>query len=77
MDSGVLKSFNIRKGYGFILTGEGEEVFFHISDIRSVERECGQGTPFLKDGMKAQFIRQERKERSGATRLYATSIRLS
>lgn len=74
--SGVLKSFNIRKGYGFILTGEGKEVFFHIGDIQSVERNCGKGTPFLVEGMKARFTGLER-EVNGVKRLFATNVNLT
>ena len=32
--NGTVKSFNKRKGYGFINTKEGESVFFHYSELK-------------------------------------------
>ena len=32
--NGTVKSFNKRKGYGFISTSEGESVFFHYSELK-------------------------------------------
>jgi CspA family cold shock protein len=33
MQEGKVKWFNPRKGYGFIATGDGREVFVHYSDV--------------------------------------------
>ena len=32
--NGTVKSFNKRKGYGFINTNSGESVFFHYSELK-------------------------------------------
>ena len=32
--NGTVKSFNKRKGYGFISTNNGESVFFHYSELK-------------------------------------------
>ena len=32
--NGTVKSFNKRKGYGFINTNNGESVFFHYSELK-------------------------------------------
>lgn len=32
--TGVVKWFNIEKGYGFIKTTDGEDVFVHFSNIK-------------------------------------------
>lgn len=33
MKNGIVKWFSVRRGYGFIEKEDGEEVFFHYSDI--------------------------------------------
>ena len=33
MANGIIKWFNVRRGYGFIEKEDGEEVFVHYSDI--------------------------------------------
>ena len=47
--TGSVKWFNPNKGFGFILTDEGEELFVHY---RSVE---GKGRRVLRDGDKVSF----------------------
>jgi CspA family cold shock protein len=34
MANGIVKWFNVRRGYGFIENEDGEEVFVHYSEIR-------------------------------------------
>ncbi|MEK6570531.1 MAG: cold shock domain-containing protein [Bacteroidota bacterium] len=34
MERGKVKFFNATRGYGFIMTDQGEEVFFHRNDVK-------------------------------------------
>lgn len=49
MSSGSVKWFNEAKGYGFITTDEGKEVFVHFSAI------MGDGFKTLVEGEKVVF----------------------
>ncbi|MCB0260583.1 MAG: cold-shock protein [Calditrichaeota bacterium] len=49
--SGVVKWFNATKGYGFISTENGEDVFVHYTSIR----ETG-GYRTLEEGQEVEFI---------------------
>ena len=49
--SGVVKWFNATKGYGFISTESGEDVFVHYTSIR----ETG-GYRTLEEGQEVEFI---------------------
>ncbi|MCG8607080.1 cold-shock protein, partial [bacterium] len=46
---GTVKWFNGSKGYGFITTEEGEDVFVHYNSI------VGEGYKTLDEGDKVQF----------------------
>ena len=46
---GEVKWFNRKKGYGFLTKADGEEVFFHRSDV--VGRDLAQ----IKDGSRVEF----------------------
>ncbi|MBF8293698.1 MAG: hypothetical protein HW389_243 [Bacteroidetes bacterium] len=35
MNNGTVKFFNVSKGFGFIVTETGEEVFFHKSNVKN------------------------------------------
>lgn len=48
-ERGVVKWFNIKKGFGFIAWDEGEDVFVHFRSIR------GQGHRSLEEGQKVKF----------------------
>lgn len=47
--TGTVKWFNAQKGYGFITTSEGEDVFVHYSGIQN------GGFKTLEEGEKVQF----------------------
>jgi CspA family cold shock protein len=49
MAEGRVKWFNDKKGYGFIETGNGEDVFVHFSSIE------GAGFKSLSEGQKVSF----------------------
>jgi len=51
MSTGTVKFFNTNKGFGFITQDEGDDLFFHVSEVQGqepkdgdkVEYEVGQG----------------------------------
>jgi len=49
MTKGVVKWFNDKKGYGFIVRDEGEDVFVHFSSIQ------GEGYKTLNEGQEVTF----------------------
>lgn len=49
MAQGTVKWFNDKKGYGFIISDTGKDVFVHHSAIE------GEGYKSLKEGEKVQF----------------------
>jgi CspA family cold shock protein len=49
MAQGTVKWFNDKKGYGFIVSDTGKDVFVHHSAIE------GEGFKSLKEGDKVQF----------------------
>ena len=49
MASGKVKWFNNKKGYGFIHTNEGEDVFVHYSAV------TGDGFKTLNEGQDVEF----------------------
>ncbi|MGE5610413.1 MAG: cold-shock protein [Bacillota bacterium] len=49
MLSGTVKWFDVKKGFGFILSPEGKDVFVHYSSIE------GDGFRALKDGEKVEY----------------------
>ncbi len=49
MASGKVKWFNNKKGFGFIETEEGKDIFVHFSEIR------GEGYKTLKEGQDVEF----------------------
>ena len=48
-EEGIVKWFNINKGYGFIIRDSGGEVFVHFRSIR------GTGHRTLREGQKVKF----------------------
>lgn len=49
MATGTVKWFSNQKGYGFITTDEGKDVFVHYSAVE------GDGFKTLQEGMRVQF----------------------
>lgn len=49
MPNGKVKWFSNQKGYGFIQTNEGEDVFVHFSAIKS------EGFKTLEQGQEVEF----------------------
>lgn len=48
-ERGVVKWFNVKKGFGFITWDQGEDVFVHFRSIR------GQGHRSLAEGQRVKF----------------------
>jgi CspA family cold shock protein len=49
MPTGTVKWFDSKKGFGFILSPEGKDVFVHFSSI------LGDGFRALKDGEQVEY----------------------
>jgi len=64
MNKGKVKFFNISKGFGFITQNQGEDIFFHVSELEGptasegdkVEYEIAEG----RKGLCAVNIREAR-----------------
>lgn len=46
MKTGTVKFFNATKGFGFVTTDEGEDLFFHVSEIQGNEPQDGDKVEF-------------------------------
>lgn len=49
MPEGIIKWFNDAKGYGFIDTGEGKDLFVHFSAVQS------EGYKSLREGQAVEY----------------------
>ena len=49
MSTGTVKWFDSKKGFGFLLNNEGQDVFVHFSSIE------GDGFRSLKDGERVEY----------------------
>ncbi len=66
MDTGTVKWFNDRKGFGFITPdGGGDDLFVHHSNI------TGEGFRTLRDGDKVEYEAAEGKKGMEATNVKA------
>lgn len=52
-ESGTVKWFNNRKGFGFIQMGDGREAFVHYRSVR------GEGYKSLEENQKVEFTLKE------------------
>jgi CspA family cold shock protein len=65
MSSGVIKFFNRKKGFGFIIVdGTGEEIFFHATGLT--------GTRLINPGDKVEFELSEGKSGPAAINVNKT-----
>lgn len=67
MPTGVVKFYNATKGYGFIVSDEGGDVFVHASDLQNSNLMA------LQDGQRVGF-EVLTNERTGRTK--AVKVRL-
>ncbi len=49
-ETGTVKWFNVKKGYGFITRDQGDDVFVHYRNIQ------GSGRKVISDGQRVKFI---------------------
>lgn len=63
MAQGIVKWFNAEKGFGFISTEEGQDVFAHFSQIQA------DGFKSLEDGQKVAFDVEEGQRGPQATNI--------
>jgi CspA family cold shock protein len=49
MPKGTVKWFNQKKGYGFLISEDGKEIFVHFSSIQ------GEGFKSLREGDEVKF----------------------
>jgi len=61
MPKGTVKWFNPKKGYGFLTSEDGKEVFVHFSSIQ------GEGFKSLREGDEVEFDITEGEKGEQAT----------
>ena len=64
--TGTVKWFNAEKGYGFITTDEGQDVFAHFSQIQA------DGFKSLNEGETVEFDVESGDRGDQATNIYVT-----
>lgn len=65
MEKGTVKWFSNQKGYGFITTEKGKEVFVHYSAIKS------EGYKSLQEGQSVEFeiVQSQRGEQASEVKV--------
>jgi len=61
MPKGIVKWFNQKKGYGFLISEDGKEIFVHFSSIQ------GEGFKTLREGDEVKFEITEGEKGEEAT----------
>lgn len=62
MSTGTVKFFNTAKGFGFITQDEGDDLFFHISEVQGQEPQDGDKVEYeVGQGQKGPCAVQVRK----------------
>jgi CspA family cold shock protein len=46
MNTGTVKFFNTEKGFGFITKEDGQDIFFHVSEVQGFEPKEGDKVDF-------------------------------
>jgi len=49
-ETGTVKWFNVKKGYGFITRDEGEDIFVHYRNLQ------GKGRRTISEGQRVEFV---------------------
>lgn len=52
-ETGMVKWFNEKKGFGFIVSEQGEDIFVHYNNIE------GDGFKTLRENERVSFIRED------------------
>ncbi len=68
---GVVKWFDPKKGYGFIVGPEGQDIFVHYSQIQ------GEGFRVLKDGSTVRYDAVRGDKGWHATRVVRTEVEIN
>jgi CspA family cold shock protein len=67
MPKGKVKWFNSKKGYGFITSEDGKEIFVHFSSIQ------GEGHKTLREGDEVKFEITQGEKGEQATKVVKVS----
>ena len=66
METGIVKFFDPKKGYGFITPDSGgDDLFVHFSEVQM------EGYKVLKDGQRVSFVRAKGNKGEQATKVQA------